>query len=218
MPVADVDQRPRVRQLGVHQKLLGALRRVVVRLARRALDLLDVARLGGGLDVLEVHVRVLRERHVGAQVEVEARRIVRGLEQVDDPRRADLLGVLLGDLHDERQVGLGIRPQELPEALEGPLGGQGAEELDEGLRVEGVGVDDDAADVREVGVVLFFFFLVLCFFLFRGGERKEMDFDRAFLSLAKTREQKSSKPSPLTCSARMYSPAFSASCATLGLS
>ncbi len=40
------------------------------------------------------------------------------------------------------------------EAVEGPLGAEGAEELDELLGVDGVGVDDDALDIGEVGVVL----------------------------------------------------------------
>ena len=47
---------PRVGQLGLHEEVLGALGGVKRRLARHALDLLQLARLGRGLDVLEVHL------------------------------------------------------------------------------------------------------------------------------------------------------------------
>ena len=67
--VAHVNQRARVRQLRLHQEHLRLLGVVKVALARHALNLLDLARLGRRLDVLEVHLRVLRGGEERAEVE-----------------------------------------------------------------------------------------------------------------------------------------------------
>ena len=152
--VAHVDERPRVRQLGLHEEHLGALRVVAVALARHALHLLDLPRARRRLDVLEVHLRVLALRDVGAQVEEEALPGLEGLEQLDDLLRRQLLRVLLGHLDDELQVLPHVHRQQLAQALERPVARQRAEELDERGGLDGVRVHDDALDVRQVRVVL----------------------------------------------------------------
>ena len=77
------------------------------------------------------------------------------LEQRDDLVAAELLRVLLSNVHDQLQVGRHVGHQQLAQALERPLGGQRAEKLEQRLRVDRVHVDDRALDVLEVGVVLF---------------------------------------------------------------
>jgi len=58
----DVDERAGVGELGLHEEVLGALCVVEVGLARHALHLLDLPRLGRSLDVLEVDLGVLAAR------------------------------------------------------------------------------------------------------------------------------------------------------------
>mmetsp|Transcript_10474 Transcript_10474/g.36145 ORF Transcript_10474/g.36145 Transcript_10474/m.36145 type:complete len:1393 (-) Transcript_10474:82-4260(-) len=153
-PVANIDERPGVLELGLHEELLGLLRVVEVALPGDPLHLLDLAGLGGGLNVLEVHIRVLGEGKVRPEVEVQALVGLEGLKELNDSRRSDLLGVLLSNLDDQLQVLLHVDGQHLLEAGEGPLWGQGAEELHQSLGLDCMSVDDDALDVREVAVVL----------------------------------------------------------------
>mmetsp|Transcript_5001 Transcript_5001/g.13054 ORF Transcript_5001/g.13054 Transcript_5001/m.13054 type:complete len:1209 (-) Transcript_5001:895-4521(-) len=152
--IAHVDQRARVRQLRLHQEHLRLLRVEHARLARHALNLLHLPRLGCRLDVLEVHVGVLAGVDQAAEVEVQALVVLELLEQRDDLLRANLLGVLLAHVHDELQILASVHLHQLAQALERPLGRQAAKILQKRLRVHGVRVDDDALDVAEVGVVL----------------------------------------------------------------
>jgi hypothetical protein len=152
--VAHVDERARVRKLRLHQEHLRLLRVVKVALARDALHLLDLPRLGARLDVLEVDVRVLRRRDERAEVEEQTLRAVVLLEQAHDGLRGELLGVLLADVDDDLQILPLVRHQELADALERPLAAQGAEPLGQRLRVDGVRVDAAPLQVRHLGVVL----------------------------------------------------------------
>eukprot|EP00976_Prorocentrum_cordatum_P057723 1163391-Prorocentrum_minimum.AAC.6 len=152
-PVAHVDERARVGQLGLHEKHLDALGVVLVAFACDALHLLDLARLGRRLDVFGVHLGVLAEGKVRAEVEVEALVALERLHELDDGGRSELLGVLLRNLDDELKVLTDVAGQQLLEAVDGPLPREGAEELDQRLRLDSVGVHHDALDIGQVSVV-----------------------------------------------------------------
>ena len=102
--VADVDERPRVRQLRVHEERLHGLGLVDRRVAADALDLLELLALRGGFDVLEVHQRVLREVDDLAEVVEEALVALEVLEEIHQRLRADLLVVLGRDLRHDLHV------------------------------------------------------------------------------------------------------------------
>ena len=113
---------PCIRQLGLHEKLLGLLGRVVRRLPGDALHLLELLRLCCSLDVLVVHLRVLAKRDVRSEVKVQAMIRLEGLEKLDDLLSRQLVSVLLCHLHHDLQVLLHVGGEELPQALECPVG------------------------------------------------------------------------------------------------
>ena len=69
--VADDDEGQLVRELGLLEEVLDLLRVVEVALAADALDFADLASASGGLNVLEVHLRVLAEVDNRAEIVVE---------------------------------------------------------------------------------------------------------------------------------------------------
>lgn len=79
----------------------------------------------------------LRGCNTRAQVQVQPWPAAVGLQQCHDLAAAQLLGVLARDVDHQLQVGLGVDQQQLLQALQCPLLGQGAEVLDQGLKGEG---------------------------------------------------------------------------------
>mmetsp|Transcript_40808 Transcript_40808/g.97021 ORF Transcript_40808/g.97021 Transcript_40808/m.97021 type:complete len:941 (+) Transcript_40808:1922-4744(+) len=152
--VADVDERPRVRELRLHQELLRASRVVEVGLPSHSLHLFKLPSLGRCLDVLEMSLRILAEGNQRAKVEVQAFIAPVRLEELDDPLPGQLLRVFLSNLHHKLQVLPHVCRQELPQAVERPVRAEVAKVLHQRLWLNGMRVDDDALDVREVSVVL----------------------------------------------------------------
>ena len=69
--IADDDERELVLKFGLLEEVLDFLRIVVVALSANALDLSDLVRAGGRLDVLKVDFRVLAKVDDRAEVVVE---------------------------------------------------------------------------------------------------------------------------------------------------
>jgi len=70
-PVADDDKRKLVLKFGLLEEVLDFLRVVVVTLSANTLDLADLVRAGGRLDVLEVDFGVLAKVDDGAEIVIE---------------------------------------------------------------------------------------------------------------------------------------------------
>ena len=102
--VADVDQRPRVRELHLHEELLDGLGLVDGRVAADALDLLVLLALGRGLDVLVVHRRVLAEVDDAAEEIEEALEGLEGLEKVDESVGRKLFGGFGSNLNTDLKM------------------------------------------------------------------------------------------------------------------
>ena len=151
--VADVDERKRLRETGLDEELLNLLRIVSLTLAADSLDLLDLAELGGSLNVLELDLRILGGVDDGAEEVEETLSGVVLLEEGNDVVSAESLRVGLTDLDDDLDVSE-VAGDEDTEALHAVLGGHGAEVVDEPLGLEHLGVDDDSLDVVEVSVEL----------------------------------------------------------------
>mmetsp|Transcript_29299 Transcript_29299/g.55358 ORF Transcript_29299/g.55358 Transcript_29299/m.55358 type:complete len:1135 (-) Transcript_29299:64-3468(-) len=153
VPVADVDERTGVGELGVHEEALDLGGVVDGRITADAFNLLELAELAGGLDVLEVRLRLLARVHDGTEVVVEALVALEVLEDLDALLDSKLVVVLLTDLDDELQVA-GPPSEKLPEELDGMLSGEVREESHNELGVHVVGVGHDTLDVGELGEVL----------------------------------------------------------------
>ena len=82
--VADDDEWELVGQLGLFEKVFDTFRVVDGRLAADPLHLLDLTRLAGGLDVLEVYLGILAEVDDAAEEIEEALEGLEGLEKVDE--------------------------------------------------------------------------------------------------------------------------------------
>lgn len=70
-PIADNDERKLVLKFGLLEEVLDLLRVVEVALSTNTLDLSDLVRAGGRLDVLEVDFGVLAKVDDGSEVIVE---------------------------------------------------------------------------------------------------------------------------------------------------
>ena len=152
--IAHVDQWAGVRELGLHEEHLGLLRVVVLGFAGDALNLLDLARLGGCLDVLLVVVGLGAGGDERAEVEEHTLGGVVILEELEDGVGTDLLGVLLAHVDDDLEVLPRVGHEQLLDAIERPLPTEGAEPLEERLGVDGVRVDAASLQVGHIGVVL----------------------------------------------------------------
>ena len=134
--IAHVDERAGVREPGLHEEHLRLLRVVVLGFARDALDLLDLASLGGSLNVLLVVIRLGACRDKCAKVEEHALGGVVLLEELEDGISADLFSVLLAHVDDDLEVLPGVGHEQLLDARERPLPGEGAKPLEERLGVD----------------------------------------------------------------------------------
>mmetsp|Transcript_98646 Transcript_98646/g.299391 ORF Transcript_98646/g.299391 Transcript_98646/m.299391 type:complete len:702 (-) Transcript_98646:1272-3377(-) len=153
MEVADIDQRPRVGQLGLLEEVLDGRGVVARALAADALNLLHVAATAGSLDVLEVHVRVAARRQDGAEEVEDALVGAEALEHLHDLLGTDLLVVLDCDLHRHVEV-LPVVPQEVVQALQGRLGRHAGKVRRQELRRHLVRMQHHALEIRGVLVVL----------------------------------------------------------------
>ena len=149
--VAQVNERQRVGQVGVDQEGLHLLGVEGVTLAAHALHLLELVQLGGGLNVLELHVAVGGGVGDGAE---EVEQTLRGgelLEQSDQLIHANLLGELLSHLHHDLHVGRVVGHQRAQD-LDGLVIGQVADVGHQELGLDHVGVHDHTLNVVDVGV------------------------------------------------------------------
>mmetsp|Transcript_17299 Transcript_17299/g.37319 ORF Transcript_17299/g.37319 Transcript_17299/m.37319 type:complete len:416 (+) Transcript_17299:2809-4056(+) len=153
-PVAHIDEGAGIRQLGLLQEVLDTLGGVHVGFAGHALHLLDLAGASCCLNVLVVLLGVLRGCDAASQVEVQPRPAVVSLQQLHDLEAAQLVGVLPRNVDHQLQILLGVGHQQLLQALQGPLLGQGAKVLHQSLLVDGMCVGKGALDVWQVTVVL----------------------------------------------------------------
>uniref|UniRef100_A0A8W7PT82 Uncharacterized protein n=1 Tax=Anopheles coluzzii TaxID=1518534 RepID=A0A8W7PT82_ANOCL len=153
-PIAHNDERQLIRQLRLLQEVLDALRIVAVRLAADALHLLDLVGLAGGLDVLEVHLRILAEVDDRAEEVEQSLVALEALEQVDQRLRRQLLVVLGRDLHADLQILTDVGRQHRLQTLERILHRERAEESHQPVAVQQLGVHDRPLNVVQVGVVL----------------------------------------------------------------
>mmetsp|Transcript_38537 Transcript_38537/g.91014 ORF Transcript_38537/g.91014 Transcript_38537/m.91014 type:complete len:409 (+) Transcript_38537:2725-3951(+) len=156
--VAHVDERAGVGELGLGLEVVLDLDgRVVLRLARDALQLLEVVlhhpHLGTGDNVLVVHVLILAEVDDGSEVVEQTLHALVLLEHPDEGRGGEELRVLGRDLDADLEV-LAHVLEHLLEQLHRPLRVEGAEPLEEEVRLHLVGVHDDALEVLELRVVL----------------------------------------------------------------
>lgn len=124
--VADDDQRKLISELGFLEEVLDSLGVVNARLAANALDLLHLTSLARSLhkkkseysnsskpvlsylDVLEVHIGLLRKVDNRAEVVVETLKALERLKHVDQRLGGELLGILDGDLDDDLDSGVKI--------------------------------------------------------------------------------------------------------------
>mmetsp|Transcript_9903 Transcript_9903/g.26950 ORF Transcript_9903/g.26950 Transcript_9903/m.26950 type:complete len:426 (-) Transcript_9903:1280-2557(-) len=154
MPVADINQGARVREVDLHEERLDSDGRVEFRLPRDPFNLLRLSSLRRRLNILVVLLRILGKGHPRPEVEIQTRIRVVGLQQLDDLGSRELLRVLLCHIDDDRQILFHVRLQKHLQAFQGPFGTQRAEKLGQLGRLDGVCVDDDPLDVREIRVVL----------------------------------------------------------------
>ena len=149
--VAQVDESERVGQVRVDQEGLHLLGVVGVALAAHALHLLVLTHLGGGLDVLELHVAVGGSVRDGAEEVEETLRARELVEERDQLVHADLLGELLRHLHHDLHVG-GVVGHQRAQNLNGLVLGQVADVGDQELGLDHVRVHDHTLDVVHVRV------------------------------------------------------------------
>mmetsp|Transcript_17866 Transcript_17866/g.38285 ORF Transcript_17866/g.38285 Transcript_17866/m.38285 type:complete len:315 (+) Transcript_17866:2557-3501(+) len=153
MEVANVDERSRIRQLGILQEVLNLLRIVRGAFPTDSFNLLHVPTPRCRLDVLEVDIRVSAGSEDCSQ-EVEDTLIgAELLEHRHDLACANLLVVLDRDLHHHLEV-LAVVPQQVGQTLQGRLWGHLGEVLDQELRRHHVCLLHDALHVGGVRVVL----------------------------------------------------------------
>mmetsp|Transcript_85602 Transcript_85602/g.178838 ORF Transcript_85602/g.178838 Transcript_85602/m.178838 type:complete len:323 (-) Transcript_85602:159-1127(-) len=153
MKIADIDEGPGVRQLGVLQKVLDGLGIVVGGLPAHSLHLLHVTTSAGSLDVLVVDLSLGAGGQNGTQEVENALVGTELLEHGDQLARADLAMVLDRNLDDHLKV-LAVVPQEIREALQGRLRRHSGEVLDEEFGGHVVCLHQSTLDVGRVGVIL----------------------------------------------------------------
>mmetsp|Transcript_102832 Transcript_102832/g.290759 ORF Transcript_102832/g.290759 Transcript_102832/m.290759 type:complete len:976 (+) Transcript_102832:1169-4096(+) len=151
--VADVDQGPGVRQLGLLQEVLHDGCVVARALAADALDLLHVAAPARCLNVLEVHVGVGAGGEDGAQEVEHALVRAKTLEHLHNLLGTNLLVVLDRHLHRNVEV-LAVVPQQVIEALKGRLWRHAGKVRGQELWGHLMRVQHDSLEVSGVLVVL----------------------------------------------------------------
>mmetsp|Transcript_27593 Transcript_27593/g.79608 ORF Transcript_27593/g.79608 Transcript_27593/m.79608 type:complete len:1497 (-) Transcript_27593:110-4600(-) len=151
--ITDMDQRAGIGKLGILQILLHLLGDVNVRITADALGLLELPKLARRLNVLEVHVGVLREVDDGTEVVVQTLGGLVALKDLDEILGTELVVVLLGNLDAHLHVA-GTAGHHILEQRKALLAVELAEELDDELGVHLVRVLEDALDVGDLGVVL----------------------------------------------------------------
>ena len=151
--IADMDQRAGIGKLGILQILLDLLGDVNVRIAADTLGLLELAKLARRLDVLEMHMGVLREVDDGTEVVVQTLSGLVALKDLDEILGTELVVVLLGHLDALLHVA-GTAGHHVLEERKALLAVELAEELDDELGVHLVRVLEDTLDVGDLGVVL----------------------------------------------------------------
>jgi hypothetical protein len=102
--VANDDQGELVGQFSLLEEVLDFLGVVKVAFPANALDFTNLARSGGGLDVLEVDFGVLAKIDDGPEVVVETLECLETLKHLDQLDWAQNIRVLGGDLDDNLQV------------------------------------------------------------------------------------------------------------------
>mmetsp|Transcript_4546 Transcript_4546/g.9675 ORF Transcript_4546/g.9675 Transcript_4546/m.9675 type:complete len:847 (-) Transcript_4546:1224-3764(-) len=127
--ITDVDERARILHVLQKEELLDLFGIVVLGLTALADDSIELAHLGSSLDVLEVHIRVLRDMDNRATEVVKTLVRLVGLEELDEFRGPKLFGVLRRGLHDELKVGLDVVHHEDVETLNAVLPSKGTEEV-----------------------------------------------------------------------------------------
>ena len=102
--VTDDDEGQLVGELGLLEEVLDPLGVVAIALAANPLHLLDLSRLAGGLDVLEVNLAVLAEVDDGSEEVEESFEALEPFEEVNQGVGRQLLVVLGGDLDADLKV------------------------------------------------------------------------------------------------------------------
>ena len=103
-PVTDDDEGQLVGELSLLEEVLDPLGVVAIALAANPLHLLDLSRLAGGLDVLEVNLAVLAEVDDGSEEVEESFEALEPFEEVNQGVGRQLLVVLGGDLDADLKV------------------------------------------------------------------------------------------------------------------
>ncbi|GKT40436.1 uncharacterized protein ColSpa_00617 [Colletotrichum spaethianum] len=155
--VANDDEGQLLLKSGLLQEVLDLLGVVVVAVSANALNLVELAHLGGSLDVLEVNVGVLGKVDDAAEVVEETLGSLVLLEKVNQADRTKQIGVLGRDLDYGLEILADVVLDHRVQAVQGLLNGQLAEETGQPVKVEvggGSNVDYNTLDRRGVLVEL----------------------------------------------------------------
>jgi hypothetical protein len=152
--VANDDQRQLLGQVGLLEEVLDLLRVQAVALTADTLDFLELAHLGGGLDVLEGDLLILGDVDNASEVEVKTLSGTVLLKKVNNLGRTEQIRVLLGDVDDSLQVLADVDLEHLVEALKRELDSETAEVVQKELFRDLVGLNDAALDRCRVFIVL----------------------------------------------------------------
>mmetsp|Transcript_2592 Transcript_2592/g.4818 ORF Transcript_2592/g.4818 Transcript_2592/m.4818 type:complete len:297 (+) Transcript_2592:888-1778(+) len=145
--VAHVDQRPQILQLRFLQEILGPLRLINRALTSDPLHLRVLTHTRSCLDVPEMHFGILAEVDDGPQVVVECFIGLEAQEHLDELLCPKLIRVFCSHLDTDLEIATCIVGQQLLQAIQAVFLRQLSKEIDQPLRVDCMGIDDDTSDV-----------------------------------------------------------------------